>query len=85
MAIVTGKGQRWRVWAAHAGLWILLALTLFPLLAVVSISLRPGNFATGSLIPATINKAEIVATLIEFHSHSKTGKGGCFTVPSGAV
>ena len=55
MAIVTGKSQRWRVWAAHAGLWVLLAFTLFPLLAVVSISLRPGNFATGSLIPATIS------------------------------
>jgi maltose/maltodextrin transport system permease protein len=53
--IVTGKSQRWRVWAAHAGLWVLLAFTLFPLLAVVSISLRPGNFATGSLIPTTIS------------------------------
>ena len=53
--IVTGKSQRWRVWAAHFGLWVLLALTLFPLLAVISISLRPGNFATGSLIPTTIS------------------------------
>ena len=53
--IVTGKSQRWRVFAAHAGLWVLLALTLFPLLAVLSISLRPGNFATGSLIPSTIS------------------------------
>ena len=55
MAIVTGKGQRWRVIGAHLGLWVLIALTLFPLLAVISISLRPGNFATGSLIPATIS------------------------------
>ena len=55
MAIVTGKNQRWRVFAAHAGLWLLLVFTLFPLLAVVSISLRPGNFATGSLIPATVS------------------------------
>jgi maltose/maltodextrin transport system permease protein len=55
MAIVTGKSERWRVWAAHAGLWVLLALTLFPLLAVVSISLRPGNFATGSIIPTQIS------------------------------
>jgi len=53
--IVTGKSQRWRILAAHAGLWVLLAFTLFPLLAVVSISLRPGNFATGSLIPSTIS------------------------------
>jgi maltose/maltodextrin transport system permease protein len=28
---------------------------LFPLLAVISISLRPGNFSTGSLIPAEIS------------------------------
>ena len=55
MAIVTGKSQRWRVWAAHAGLVALLVITLFPLLAVVSISLRPGNFATGSLIPSEIS------------------------------
>ncbi len=55
MAIVTGKSQRWRVVAAHAALWALLAVTLFPLLAVVSISLRPGNFGTGSLIPTTIS------------------------------
>jgi maltose/maltodextrin transport system permease protein len=55
MAIVTGKNQRWRLLAAHAGLWALIAVTLFPLLAVVSISLRPGNFATGSLIPSQIS------------------------------
>ena len=53
--IVTGKSQRWRIFAAHAGLWVLLAFTLFPLLAVISISLRPGNFATGSIIPSTIS------------------------------
>jgi maltose/maltodextrin transport system permease protein len=55
MAIVTGKSGRWRVIGAHAGLWVLLAFTLFPLLAVISISLRPGNLATGSLIPSTIS------------------------------
>src|ERR1043165_9859906 len=55
MAIVRGKQARWRVVAAHALLWVFLAVTLFPLLAVVSISLRPGNFATGSLIPTTIS------------------------------
>ncbi|MCU7376366.1 maltose ABC transporter permease MalG [Paucibacter sp. O1-1] len=55
MALVTGKSHRWRVRALHVGLWVLIALTLFPLLAVVSISLRPGSFATGSLIPSTIS------------------------------
>jgi maltose/maltodextrin transport system permease protein len=55
MALVTGKQQRWRKWAAHAFLWALIAVTLFPLLAIISISLRPGNFATGSLIPSEIS------------------------------
>ena len=54
MAIVAGRSQRWRIWAAHAALWALIAITLFPLLAVFSISLRPGNYATGSLIPSQI-------------------------------
>jgi maltose/maltodextrin transport system permease protein len=55
MAIVTGHRQRWRVLAAHAGLIALICLMLFPLLAVVSISLRPGNFSNGSIIPAHIS------------------------------
>jgi maltose/maltodextrin transport system permease protein len=55
MAVVTGGQERWRVWAAHAGLIALIAITIFPLLAVVSISLRPGNFSNGSLIPAHIS------------------------------
>ena len=55
MAIVTGKSQRWRITGAHVALWILIAITMFPLLAVISISLRPGNFSTGSLIPTEIS------------------------------
>jgi maltose/maltodextrin transport system permease protein len=55
MALVTGKNQRWRIRAAQVFLWALIAVTLFPLLAIISISLRPGNFATGSLIPAEIS------------------------------
>jgi maltose/maltodextrin transport system permease protein len=55
MAIVTGSRQRWRVFAAHAGLIALICITIFPLLAIVSISLRPGNFSTGSLIPEQIS------------------------------
>ncbi|MBK1689834.1 maltose ABC transporter permease MalG [Rubrivivax gelatinosus] len=55
MAIVTGKSQRWRLIGAHLFLITLIAVTVFPLLAIISISLRPGNFATGSLIPETIS------------------------------
>lgn len=74
MAIVTGNKQRWRVLAAHAALWILLALTLFPLLAVLSISLRPGNYATGSLIPASIS-----------FEHWQLALGIPYTAPDGSV
>ena len=55
MAIVTNKSQRWRVYAAHLFLICLCAAVIFPLLLTVSISLRPGNFAAGSVIPSTIS------------------------------
>jgi maltose/maltodextrin transport system permease protein len=74
MAIVTGKGERWRVIGAHLGLCALIAITLFPLLAVVSISLRPGNFATGSLIPSTIS-----------FEHWQLALGIPYTQPDGTV
>ena len=57
MAIVTHRSSRWRVLAAHAGIIALIVLTLFPFLVILSISLRPGNFATGSLIPNEISLA----------------------------
>ena len=55
MAIVIDKNQRWRVFAAHAFLISLCLAVLFPLVMVVAISLRPGNFATGKLFPDTIS------------------------------
>ena len=55
MAVVVGKSQRWRVIAAHVGVLVFIALITFPLQAVISISLRPGNFATGSLIPSDVS------------------------------
>ena len=55
MAIVIDKSQRWRVIAAHAFLIFLCCLVLFPVLVTISISFRPGNFATGSLIPKEIS------------------------------
>lgn len=47
--MVEGKSYRGRVWAAHALLWGFIALVMFPLVMVVSISLRKGNFSTGSI------------------------------------
>lgn len=74
MALVTGKAQRWRVWGTHLALWLLIGVTLFPLLAIVSISLRPGNFATGSLIPTEIS-----------FEHWKLALGMPVTQPDGSV
>ena len=55
MPIVQDRHQRWRKLAAHAFLLALCAVVLFPFLVVVSVSLRPGNFAAGSLIPDTVS------------------------------
>ena len=41
--------------AAHLGLIVFIALIMFPLVMIVSISLRPGNFATGDVIPTSIS------------------------------
>jgi len=54
MPIVQSKAQRWRKLAAHF-LLLLCAAVLFPFLVVISVSLRPGNFASGSLIPDSIS------------------------------
>jgi maltose/maltodextrin transport system permease protein len=55
MPIVVSKSQRWRVFAAHGFFIVFLVFTLFPLAMVLSISLRPGNFASGTLIPEHIS------------------------------
>ena len=51
MAMVQGENLKYRVWGTHIALWVFLSLIIFPLLIVVAISFREGNFATGSLIP----------------------------------
>lgn len=74
MPIVQGKKQVWRVIAAHIFLWCLIAVVIFPLLAVISISLRPGNFSTGELIPTHISL-----------EHWKLALGMPYTMPDGSV
>ncbi|MGF1804873.1 maltose ABC transporter permease MalG [Aliivibrio sifiae] len=51
MAMVQGKNLKYRVWATHVAMRIFLAKIIFPLLMVITISFREGNFATGSIIP----------------------------------
>ena len=55
MAIVPPKSRRWQTLLAHAFLISLCAAVVFPFLVVLSVSLRPGNFASGSLIPSSIS------------------------------
>ena len=55
MALVKPRNLRWRRWLAHAFLCLLCAAVVFPFLVVLSVSLRPGNFAAGSLIPREIS------------------------------
>jgi maltose/maltodextrin transport system permease protein len=55
MPMVIDKSQRWRLLAAHAFLIVLCIVVMFPFLVVLSVSFRPGNFASGSLIPETIS------------------------------
>lgn len=74
MAVVQGKGHKWRLLAAHSGLIAICVLVLFPLLLVVSISLRPGNFATGDIIPKRISL-----------EHWKLALGISYVEPDGTV
>jgi maltose/maltodextrin transport system permease protein len=64
----------WKKLAAHGFLIAFVALMFFPFLIVFSISLRPGNFSTGSLIPDPISFEHWVLAL-----------GIPFTTPSGQV
>ena len=59
---------------AHGFLWLFLALILFPFLMVLSISFRPGNFSTGTLLPNPISL-----------EHWSLAFGIPFTLPSGEV
>ena len=55
MAIVLKQSHRWRVVATHIAMLSFIALTVLPFLMILSISLRPGNFAGGHLIPTHIS------------------------------
>jgi maltose/maltodextrin transport system permease protein len=74
MAIVVDKSHRWRVVLAHLFLIGLVLLVIFPFLMILSISLRPGNFAAGSLIPEQIS-----------FEHWKLALGISYTAPDGRL
>lgn len=64
----------WKKLAAHTFLVTFIALILFPFLIVLSISLRPGNFSTGTLIPDPVS-----------FEHWSLALGIPFTTPQGQV
>ncbi|PSW05207.1 maltose ABC transporter permease MalG [Photobacterium lipolyticum] len=51
MAMVQPKSLKYRVWATHIAMWCFLGLMMFPLLMVIAISFREGNYGSGELIP----------------------------------
>ncbi|WP_413735865.1 maltose ABC transporter permease MalG [Sodalis sp. RH21] len=55
MAMVQARSRYLRLVLTHLLLLGLIAMIIFPLLMVLAISLRAGNFATGSLIPEHIS------------------------------
>ncbi|CAG9298019.1 maltose ABC transporter permease MalG [Celerinatantimonas diazotrophica] len=55
MARVQAKSQKMRLFMTHLIMICFIALIMFPLLMVIAISLRAGNFSTGSLIPKQIS------------------------------
>ncbi len=61
MAMVQPKSQKLRLFTTHLLLLIFIAAIMFPLLMVIAISLREGNFATGSLIPDTISSGALAS------------------------
>ena len=52
MAIVQPKSDKYRVWATHLVMWGFLALIIFPVIMVIAISFRNGNFSVGEIIPS---------------------------------
>ncbi len=52
MAIVQPKSIKYRLFGAHVLMWCFIALITFPLIMVIAISFRAGNFAVGEIIPS---------------------------------
>ena len=56
MAMVQPKSQKARLFITHLLLLLFIAAIMFPLLMVVAISLRQGNFATGTAMAVELGK-----------------------------
>lgn len=51
MAIVQPKSIKYRLLATHLVMWAFIAVIAFPLVMVIAISFRTGNFSVGDIIP----------------------------------
>jgi ABC-type maltose transport system permease subunit len=74
--MVQPKSQKLRLFITHLGLLIFIAAIMFPLLMVIAISLRSGNFATGSLIPDVNGVKNIIAVSSGKGGRDRAGAGG---------
>lgn len=83
MAMVQPKSQRLRLWITHIFMLCFIALIMFPLLMVIAISLRSGNFATGSLIPETSPRS--LAAGARLQRHPRRRQRDAAAVPGAAV
>lgn len=55
MAMVQPQSTKYRLLFTHIFLLMFVAMIMFPLVMIIGISLRPGNFAIGEIIPHTIS------------------------------
>lgn len=51
MAIVQPKSIKYRLFGTHILMWAFIAMIAFPLVMVIAISFRAGNFSVGEIIP----------------------------------
>ncbi len=52
MGMVQPKSLKYRVMWTHIFMWFFLASIIFPLLVIIAISFRSGNFSVGEIIPS---------------------------------
>ncbi len=52
MGMVQPKSLKYRVLWTHIFMWVFLAAIIFPLLIIIAISFRTGNFSVGEIIPS---------------------------------
>ncbi len=52
MGMVQPKSLKYRLLWTHVFMWVFLASIIFPLLVIIAISFRTGNFSVGEIIPS---------------------------------